>query len=70
MSELYEKSLHTLELNRVLSMLSENCVTEEGKERAVSLRPEIDADEVKVRLRETEGVDMTKLFRPKKGTAL
>ena len=53
MNELYEKSLHTLELDRVLSMLAENCVTEEGKDRAQSLRPETDADEVKVLLRET-----------------
>ena len=32
MNELYEKSLHTLELDRVLALLSDCCITEEGKE--------------------------------------
>lgn len=53
MNELYEKSLHTLELDRVLSMLAESCVTEEGKDRAMSLRPITDAEEVQILLRET-----------------
>ena len=53
MNELYEKSLHTLELDRVLSLLAETCVTEEGKERAACLRPNTDADDVKALLRET-----------------
>ena len=46
MNELYEKSLHTLELDRVLVMLADNCVTEEGKELAKGIRPISDADEV------------------------
>ena len=53
MNELYEKSLHTLELDRVLSMLADCCITEEGKQRAVQLRPVTDADEVRVLLKET-----------------
>ena len=46
MNELYEKSLHTLELDRVLAMLSDCCITEEGKERAGKLVPTSDAEEV------------------------
>ncbi len=53
MNELYEKSLGTLELNRVLEMLSAVCVTEEGKEMALNLRPTADEDEVKCLLKET-----------------
>lgn len=53
MNELYEKSLHTLELDRVLVMLADNCVTEEGKELAKGIRPISDADEVVLLLRET-----------------
>ena len=32
MNELFEKSIHTLELPRVLAMLAEEAATEEGKE--------------------------------------
>ncbi len=53
MNELYEKSLRTLELNRVLEMLSAVCVTEEGKELALKLMPTSDVDEVRVLLKET-----------------
>ena len=53
MTDLYEKSLHTLELDRVLALLSDACVTEEGKERALALRPETDADDVRRLLKET-----------------
>ena len=53
MNELYEKSLHTLELDRVLEMLSECCVTPEGKERALHLQPTADAEEVTRLLKET-----------------
>ena len=42
MNELYEKSLRTLELDRVLDILSENCVTDEGKDRAKKLLPYLD----------------------------
>ena len=53
MNELYEKSLHTLELDRVLALLAEKCATDEGKEIAAKLRPVSDEDEVRVLLRET-----------------
>jgi DNA mismatch repair protein MutS2 len=53
MNELYTKSLHTLELDRVLELLQAVCVTEEGKERALALKPTEDAEEVKKLLRET-----------------
>lgn len=53
MNELYEKSLRTLELDRVLALLSENCVTQEGKELAQRLRPVTDSEEVRGLLQET-----------------
>ena len=53
MNELYEKTLHTLELDRVLALLAEKCATDEGKEIAAKLRPVSDEDEVRVLLRET-----------------
>jgi DNA mismatch repair protein MutS2 len=53
MNELYTKSLHTLELDRVLELLQAVCTTEEGKERALALKPTEDAEEVKKLLRET-----------------
>ncbi len=53
MNELYEKSLHTLELDRVLAMLAECCITPEGKERATELIPTSDAEEVTRLLKET-----------------
>ena len=59
MSELFEKSMETLELSRVLELLSAQAVTQEGKERARSLRPETDPEEVRRRLQETTAaVDM------------
>ena len=36
MNELFEKSIHTLELPRVLAMLADEAVTEEGKENCLS----------------------------------
>ncbi len=53
MTDLFEKSIHTLELPRVLEMLSSQAVTEEGKERCLALRPSTDADDVQRRLQET-----------------
>ena len=53
MNELYQKSLHTLELDRVLDMLSECCATQEGKEQAKKLIPTSDAEEVTRLLKET-----------------
>ena len=53
MSDLFEKSIQTLELPRVLEMLAAQAVTEEGKERCRNLRPLTDADDVQRRLDET-----------------
>ena len=53
MSDLFEKSIHTLELPRVLELLAAQAVTAEGKERCAALRPLTDADDVRRRLAET-----------------
>ena len=53
MTELFEKSIHTLELPRVLELLAAQAVTEEGKDRARRLRPETDPDLVAKHLKET-----------------
>ncbi len=59
MTELFDKSIHTLELPKVLELLAAQAVTEEGKRRARELRPETDPDEVAKRLKETSAaVDM------------
>ncbi len=39
MTQLFEKSIETLELPRVLALLANEAVTEEGKERCLALRP-------------------------------
>ncbi len=46
MSELFEKSLRTLELPRVLQLLSDRAVSAEAKERALRVSPETEAEEV------------------------
>lgn len=46
MTELFEKSIRTLELPRVLTMLAEEAATEEGKESCLNLRPSIHRSEV------------------------
>ena len=51
--DLFEKSIETLELPRVLSLLADQAVTQEGKDRALRLRPESDPEEVARRLKET-----------------
>ena len=48
MSELFEKSMRTLELPRVLELLAEQAVSAEAKRRALSLRPETETVEVLV----------------------
>ena len=53
MSQLFDKSMQTLELNRVLDLLSDCAATEEGKERALSLRPMTDLDDVRHAQEET-----------------
>ena len=62
MTDLFEKSIHTLELPRVLEKLAEQAVTEEGKERCMSLRPLTDADDVQcLQAETTAAVNMTAL---------
>ncbi|MEG2000667.1 MAG: endonuclease MutS2, partial [Evtepia sp.] len=53
MTELFEKSIHTLELPRVLELLADEAVTDEGKERARALRPETILSDVAYHQQET-----------------
>ena len=46
MSELFEKSMRTLELPRVLQMLAEQAVSPEAKAKCAAVRPEDEAEEV------------------------
>ena len=46
MTQLFEKSIHTLELPRVLDLLAEEAVTEEGKERCRTALPSVERSEV------------------------
>ncbi|MCI7712374.1 MAG: endonuclease MutS2, partial [Clostridiales bacterium] len=46
MSELFDKSIRTLELPRVLQLLSDQAVSGEAKEKALHIRPEMEAEEV------------------------
>ena len=46
MSELFDKSIRTLEVPGVLQMLSRHAVSAEAKERALRLRPETEPEEV------------------------
>ena len=62
MTDLFEKSIQTLELPRVLERLAEQAVTEEGKDHCLALRPLTDADDVQRALDETTAaVNMTAL---------
>jgi len=51
--ELFEKSMVTLELPKVLELLAQRAVTDEGKEHCLALRPFTDADDVRRALDET-----------------
>ncbi|MBQ9980099.1 MAG: endonuclease MutS2 [Oscillospiraceae bacterium] len=55
MNELFEKSMHTLELPAVLNMLSACAVSAGAKELCAALRPTSDRDEALRRLAETDG---------------
>ena len=46
MSALFEKSIRTLELPRVLELLSEQAISPEAKQRALRLTPETETEEV------------------------
>ena len=53
MTDLFEKSIVTLELPRVLEQLAACAATQEGKERSLALRPMTDPDDVQRALNET-----------------
>ena len=53
MSELYEKSLLKLELDKVLEMLAERAGSLAGKERCMQLRPTSDLEDVQALLDQT-----------------
>ena len=54
MSEMFEKSIRTLELPAVLEMLSHKAVSDAAKERCLCLVPSTDADEVALLLSQTD----------------
>ena len=54
MSDLFDKSLRTLELPRVLELLSEQAVSAEAKEKAFRIRPETEPEEVQRLLDQTD----------------
>ena len=54
MSELFDKSIRTLELPRVLQMLADQAVSAEAKTRALSVRPETEPEEVLSLLDQTD----------------
>ncbi len=53
MSDFMEKSIQTLELPRVLELLADCAATDEGRERALKLRPMTELDEVERAQKET-----------------
>ena len=53
MTDLFEKSIQTLELPQVLELLAQQAVTGEGKERSATLRPMTDGDDVRRAQEET-----------------
>ena len=53
MTDLFEKSIQTLELPRVLELLAAQAATEEGKDRCRALRPFTDPNEVQRLQKET-----------------
>ena len=55
MSELFDKSIRTLELPRVLVLLAEQAVSQEAKELALAVRPETDYEDVLRLLDQTDG---------------
>ena len=53
MTDLFEKSIQTLELPKVLEMLASQSVTQEGKDRTIGLRPMTDPEDVQRAQEET-----------------
>ena len=58
MSELFEKSIRTLELPRVLALLADQAVSDEAKRRCENLRPETEPEEAE-RLQDQTGAART-----------
>lgn len=54
MSELFDKSIRTLELPRVLQLLADQAVCAEAKDRALRIRPETEPEEVMRLLDQTD----------------
>lgn len=54
MSELFDKSIRTLELPAVLNMLSEQTNSAESREKALAIVPLTDVDDVKCLQDETD----------------
>ena len=63
MTELYEKSIHTLELPRVLEMLAKEAVSQPARERVLVLRPADSEYEFKRRLGETTAAKYMMVIR-------
>ena len=68
MTDLFEKSMMTLELPRVLEQLSACAATQEGKEKALQLRPMTDLDDVQRAQEETSAA--VKMLRSPPGPAV
>ena len=58
MSELFDKSIRTLELPRVLTLLAEQAVSAEAKDRCIQVRPETEPEEVLRLLDQTDAARM------------
>lgn len=58
MSELFKKSIRTLELPRVLELLAEKAVSEDAKVKALAIRPETDIEDAQRLLDQTDGARM------------
>ena len=58
MSEMFDKSIRTLELPRVLQLLSEQAVSREAKEKTLLICPETDTEDVQRLLDQTDGARM------------
>ena len=63
MSELFDKSIRTLELPRVLQLLSDQAVSPEAMELALAVRPETDYEDVLRLLDQTDGAQAMIVLR-------
>ena len=69
MSELFDKSIRTLELPQVLQLLSEQAVSPEAKELALAVRPETDYEDVLRLLDQTDGARAMIVLRGAPGSS-